>query len=94
MSGYLYILSNRKNGTLYIGATADIEKKIWEHQQKVVSGFSDKYNLTNLVYYETFDNVLLARARERTLKKWNRSWKIALIEKMNPGWRDLYRDII
>lgn len=94
MSGYLYILSNQKNGTLYIGATADIVKRIWEHKQKVVSGFSNQYNLTNLVYYETFDDVLSARARERTLKKWNRDWKIALIEKVNPNWKDLYKNII
>ncbi|MBN2585148.1 GIY-YIG nuclease family protein [Patescibacteria group bacterium] len=94
MAGYLYILSNQKNGTLYIGATSDLQKRIWEHKNKFVPGFSNQYKLFKLVYYEQFEDVLSARARERTLKKWNRDWKIKLIETQNPNWKDLYQSII
>lgn len=94
MAGYLYILSNQKNGTIYIGASSILVKRIWEHKNKFLSGFSKKYHLDRLVYYEQFDDVISARARERQLKKWKRSWKIDLIEKDNPAWKDLYPSII
>jgi len=94
MTGYLYILSNQKNGTLYIGATSDLVKRIWEHKNKSVEGFSKQYELNKLIYYEMFPDVLSARTREKTLKKWKRDWKINLIEKDNPSWKDLYQSII
>ncbi|RLC37719.1 GIY-YIG nuclease family protein [candidate division Kazan bacterium] len=94
MAGYLYILSNQKNGTLYIGASSALVKRIWEHKNKFIPGFSQKYHLNRLVYYEQFGDVISARARERQLKKWKRSWKIDLIEKDNPTWKDLYPSII
>jgi putative endonuclease len=94
MQGFVYILSNQKNGTLYIGASSNLTKRIYEHKNKAVPGFSQKYKLTRLVYYEVFDNVLEARSRERQLKKWKRDWKINLIEKDNPSWKDLYQSII
>lgn len=91
---YVYILANQRHGTLYVGLTAHLVKRVWEHKNKLVHGFTEKYNVTQLVYYEVFDDISLAADRERTLKKWKRQWKIALIEKINPGWNDLYPEII
>lgn len=86
---YIYILASSKNGTLYIGVTNNIFKRILEHKEKRIEGFTKKYNVDELVYYEIFDTVNEALYREKQLKKWNRQWKINLIEKENPGWRDL-----
>ena len=90
---YVYILASQKNGTLYIGLTSDLIRRIWEHKNKFVAGFTSKYNVTLLVYYEVFGDIQLAAARERRLKEWQRQWKINLIQTMNPEWRDLYHDI-
>ncbi len=90
---YVYILASQKNGTLYIGVTSNLMKRIWEHKNKCVPGFTQKYNVTMLVYYELFHDITLAAARENRLKQWKRQWKIGLIEKMNPTWQDLYPTI-
>ena len=90
---YVYLLANKKNGTLYIGVTNDLLKRTYEHKQNMVEGFSQRYNIHNLVYFEQTSNVESAIAREKHIKKWRRSWKIELIEKNNPEWRDLYKDL-
>ena len=90
---YVYIMSNAKNGTLYIGVTNDLIRRIYEHKNKAIKGFTSRYNLEKLVYYEIFDSEIEAIQREKTLKRWNRNWKKDLIEQMNPEWKDLYNDI-
>ena len=87
---YVYILANRKNGTLYIGVTSDLVKRMYEHKQKKLGGFTKKYGVDKLVYFEQTADVHSAIEREKRLKKWKRQWKIELIEKGNPNWRDLY----
>ena len=87
---FVYILANNKNGTLYIGVSSNILKRIWIHKQKYVKGFTCKYSVTKLVFYEVFEDINLAIKREKQLKKWNREWKIRLIENYNPKWEDLY----
>jgi putative endonuclease len=91
MSGsYLvYILASQRNGTLYVGVTNDLVRRMSEHKAKLVPGFTRKYGVDKLVYFEEYASILDARARERSLKRWNRSWKLELIEKFNPQWRDL-----
>ena len=89
---YVYILSNMKNGTLYIGFTNDLERRIFEHKNKLIEGFTQKYSLNKLVYFECFQYVNDAIKREKQLKNWNRQWKIDLIEKENPKWEDLSLD--
>ena len=91
---YVYILASKRNGTLYIGVTSNLINRIQEHKSKIVKGFTEKYNVNILVHYEQTENVYSALAREKSLKKWNRSWKIRLIEKENPNWDDLYFNII
>ena len=86
-------MSNAKNGTLYIGVTNDLIRRIYEHKNKAIKGFTSRYNLEKLVYYEIFDSEIEAIQREKTLKRWNRNWKKDLIEQMNPEWKDLYNDI-
>jgi len=89
----VYILASKKNGTLYIGVTSDLIKRIWQHKNKVVSGFTDDYQVNTLVYFEQFDDMYAALTREKQLKTWGRAWKISLIEKANSSWKDLYDDI-
>ena len=91
---YVYILASQKNGTLYIGITSNLIKRIQEHKAKIADGFTKKYNVDMLVHYDQTGDVNAALTREKALKKWNRSWKIQLIEKDNPNWKDLYFDII
>lgn len=86
---YLYILTNMKNGTLYIGVTNDLERRMFEHKRKLIDGFSKKYSLDKLVYFETYQYVNDAIKREKNMKKWKRQWKINLIEEDNPNWDDL-----
>ncbi len=86
---YVYILASRKHGTLYIGVTNDLIRRVHQHKLKVVRGFTKKYGVGVLVYFEIFDDPLSAIAREKQLKKWNREWKIQLIETKNPNWVDL-----
>jgi len=90
----VYLLASKPNGTLYIGVTSNIIKRIWEHQHSVVEGFTKKYGVHRLVWLEQHETMESAIKREKTLKKWNRDWKIALIEKNNSEWRDLYQDIV
>ena len=93
-TSYIYILSNKKQGTLYVGVTSNLVKRIYEHKQKTVNGFSKQYNLDKLVYYEILDNIEPAISREKQLKNWHHRWKIDLIEKANPDWNDLYESIL
>ena len=86
---YVYILASDRNGTLYIGVTNDLSRRCYEHRNGLVKGFSSRYGITQLVYCEAHDDMTTALAREKALKKWNRAWKIELIEKENPTWRDL-----
>jgi putative endonuclease len=90
---YVYILATRKDGILYIGVTNNLLKRVYEHKNNIVKGFTEKYKVHNLVYYETYDNICDAITREKRMKKWKRGWKIELIEKSNSQWRDLYNDI-
>ena len=87
---YVYILVNKRNGTLYIGVTNDLIKRVYEHKNNLIDGFTKKYNVHLLVYYEQHVDIESAITREKQLKKWNRKWKLELIEKENPQWRDLY----
>lgn len=90
----VYILASQRNGTLYIGVTSDLVKRVWEHKNDLVEGFTKKYAVHRLVYYEMIENMESAIQREKQLKKWNRDWKIDLIEKGNPEWTDLYDSLI
>ena len=89
-----YILASQRNGTLYVGVTSDLIKRVWEHRTSVVPGFSRQYNVYNLVWYELHESMVCAIAREKALKKWNRKWKLKLIETFNPDWQDLYEDLV
>ncbi len=91
--GYLYILASRRNGTLYVVVTSDLVKRIEEHRQELVEGFTRKYEVTNLVYFKTFEDIRDAIIRERQIKEWKCKWKTDLIQSVNPYWRDLYEDI-
>jgi putative endonuclease len=87
--GYVYILASRRAGTLYIGVTSDLDRRIREHREGLVEGFTKKYGVKRLVYFETYQRVTEAIWREKALKKWRRDWKLNLIESQNPDWRDL-----
>ncbi|NQZ52644.1 MAG: GIY-YIG nuclease family protein [Piscirickettsiaceae bacterium] len=89
----VYILASKRNGTLYIGVTSNLIKRIWEHKNNVFGGFSQKYHVHNLVWYELHQEMASAISREKKLKKWRRQWKTELIEKENVNWRDLYQSI-
>ena len=91
---YVYILSSKRNGTLYIGVTRNLIKRVHEHKSRFVSGFTKDYLVNMLVYYEETGNVHSAIEREKRLKRWKRCWKLELIEKSNPNWKDLYYDLI
>jgi putative endonuclease len=88
--GYIYILSNRPNGILYLGVTNDLIRRVFEHREGVVKGFSKAYGLKRLVYYEQYDDIRIAIQRERTMKHWPRAWKVRLINGFNRAWDDLY----
>jgi len=90
---YVYILTSRRHGPLYIGVTSDLIARIHQHREGAVPGFTRRYNLKRLVYYEVHDRAEDAIQREKRLKKWNRAWKLRLIDQQNPNWRDLYADI-
>ena len=91
--GYVYILASRRNGTLYIGVTSALKQRVWRHRQGVEGGFTARYGVTRLVYYEVYDDIQTAIEREKQLKAWRRAWKIELIETENPTWDDLYATI-
>ncbi|MBD3299004.1 MAG: GIY-YIG nuclease family protein [candidate division Zixibacteria bacterium] len=90
---YVYILASRRNGTLYVGMSRDLVVRVAEHKSGAVDGFTRKYKVNMLVYFEHFEDAYEAVKRERQLKKWKREWKLELIERENPYWRDLYPDI-
>jgi len=89
----VYILASKRNGTLYVGVTSNLIKRVWEHKEKFVDGFAEKHNAIFLVYYELHDDMSTAITREKTIKKWNRKWKTRLIKKDNPYWQDLWGKI-
>jgi len=92
--GYVYILANRKNGTIYIGVTSDLVKRVWEHRNGVVGGFTKKHGCKLLVWYAAFEDLQEARRRELQMKEWKRTWKIRLIEEMNLEWNDLFPTLV
>jgi len=85
----VYILASKRNGTLYVGVTNNLARRLSEHKARLVPGFTRKYDVSHLVHFEIFDSIVEARAREHSLKRWRRAWKVALIEKLNADWRDL-----
>jgi putative endonuclease len=87
---WVYILASRKHGTLYIGVTNDLSRRVFEHKQRIVPGFTAQYGIDRLVWYEAYNDIREAIGREKQLKHWNRDWKIRLIEEFNPDWMDLY----
>lgn len=89
----VYILTNQRNGTLYTGVTSNLPKRIWEHKNKVIKGFTEKYGLNRLVWYELHTNMEAAITREKAIKRWRRAWKLELIRSFNPAWKDLYYDL-
>jgi putative endonuclease len=91
---FVYILANRPRGVLYIGLTNDLQRRLSQHRAKVVSGFTNKYGVTRLVFYEVHNSILPARERERGLKRWRRAWKFKLVESVNPEWRDSADELV
>jgi len=89
----VYILANKRNGTLYVGVTSDLIKRIWQHKTNAVKGFTERYSIHQLVWYELHETMESAIRKEKMLKNWKRVWKLELIEKNNPNWQDLYRTI-
>ena len=90
----VYILASDKNGTLYLGVTSDLVKRVWERKNKVVAGFTKRYGVHDLVWYELHDSMESAITREKAIKEWKRQWKLELIERMNPEWKDLYPELL
>ncbi|MGX7741211.1 GIY-YIG nuclease family protein [Rhodopseudomonas parapalustris] len=93
MAYYVYLLASRKDGALYVGVTNDLVRRAYEHRTKAVPGFTSKYNIVRLVWFEIHDDPIAAITREKEIKKWRRAWKVALIERDNPGWDDLFETI-
>ena len=93
-SGFCYIMTNRARGVLYVGSTTDLPRRAYEHRFAVLDGYTSRYGLTQLVLYEEYPLFMDAVRRERAIKHWPRAWKIDLIEKLNPGWRDLYSELM
>ncbi len=91
---YVYILASKKNGTLCICVTNDLNRRVYEHREGIIDGFTKKYNVKLLVYYEVHNDINEAIKREKALKKWYRKWKVELIEKSNPEWKDLYEELL
>lgn len=94
MAGYVYIMANERNGTLYVGVTSNLMRRVYEHREGLVAGFTRRYGTKTLVHVETFERIEEAIHREKRIKKWPRLWKLRLIEADNPTWRDLYEDVI
>ena len=90
----VYILASDRNGTLYTGVTSDLVKRTWEHREHAADGFTKRYGITRLVWYELHEDMESAIQREKRIKKWNRAWKLRLIDEMNSSWRDLWPDIV
>ena len=93
MQPTVYILASKKNGTIYIGVSSNLQKRVWQHKNNEVEGFTKRYKVHMLVYYELHDDITVAITREKQMKKWKREWKINLIEKNNPNWVDLWENI-
>ncbi|MBX9842951.1 MAG: GIY-YIG nuclease family protein [Xanthobacteraceae bacterium] len=93
MAYYVYLLSSGKHGTLYLGVTRDLVRRVYQHKTKATPGFTSRYGVTRLVWFETCDDPTTAIAREKEIKKWRRDWKVTLIENENPDWDDLYKSI-
>jgi len=93
MQPCVYLLASNRNGTLYVGVTSDLIKRIWEHREHAVEGFTQRYGVVRLVWYELHPTMESAIQREKRIKKWNRAWKVQLIDEMNASWRDLWPDI-
>ncbi len=91
--GYVYIMSNKRDGTLYVGVTSNLSRRIWVHRESIIAGFTERYGLKRLVYYESYEDIRNALQREKSLKHWPREWKLALIQQMNPDWEDLYQHL-
>ena len=91
---YVYILTRERNSVFYVGVTHHLLRRVYEHKEGIISGFTKKYNVKMLVYYEYFNDIYAAINREKAIKKWRRKYKIAVIESMNPNWRDLYFDLV
>ena len=89
----VYILASRRNGTLYVGVTSDLMKRVWEHKNDFVEGFTKRYGVHTLVWYERHETMESAIAREKAIKEWKRIWKLEMIERTNPDWKDLYQDL-
>jgi putative endonuclease len=90
---YVYLLASRKNGTLYLGVTGDLLRRVYQHKAKALPGFSSRYDVSRLVWFEAYDDPMTAIAREKVIKKWRREWKVRLINRRNPNWNDLYDSI-
>ncbi len=90
----VYLLASGRNGTLYVGVTSDLVKRVWQHKENLVEGFTKQYGVHMLVWYELHETMESAISREKAIKKWNRAWKLKTIELMNPLWRDLYLEIL
>lgn len=90
---YVYVMANKRNGTIYIGVTNDLMRRVYEHREGLMKGFTKRYGLKMIVYYEVFGSITNAIQRETSLKRWPRRWKLDLIEQRNPQWRDLYEEI-
>ncbi|MBI5529907.1 MAG: GIY-YIG nuclease family protein [Candidatus Doudnabacteria bacterium] len=93
-SYYIYILASQRNGTLYVGVTNNLIKRVWQHKNNLADGFTKKYKVHTLVYFEQTTDIESAITREKQLKKWHRKWKLDLIEKQNPNWIDLYNELL
>ncbi len=94
MSYFIYLLASGKKGTLYVGVTNNLVRRVFKQRTQVVEGFTQRYNVHHLVWFETTDSIEAAIGREKQLKNWKRAWKVALIEKSNPDWRDLYESLL
>jgi putative endonuclease len=90
----VYMLVSKRNGTLYIGMTSNLQKRAWEHKNNLIEGFTKRYGIHRLVYYELHQDMMSAITREKQMKKWNRAWKVELIEQLNPEWKDLWEEIV
>jgi putative endonuclease len=93
MAFYVYMLASKRNGTIYLGMTDDLVKRIWQHRNNLIRGFTQRHGVKTLVWYEQHELRESAFMRERQMKKWNRAWKLEVIEKTNPGWRDLWDEL-
>ena len=92
-AGYVYMLASKRNGTLYIGVTSDLQQRVWQHREGIIEGYSKRYGCKTLAWYSQFDDLQEARSKELQMKEWNRLWKLRVIEEMNPEWDDLFESL-